>query len=60
MDPRREGSISSIALSSDGLNYWHTLPLSYFLTKHEIQVIQFEQYDELSPLFHNLTTDSKK
>jgi len=58
MDPWRDGSISSIALTSDGLKYWHKIPFEYLLTEREISLIQQNMFDELSPLFHNLSADT--
>jgi hypothetical protein len=39
MDPRAEGSISSIAMSQDGLSFFHKVPFERLLSPHEIRLI---------------------
>ena len=60
MDPWREGSIASIALSSDGLKFWHKIPLDCLLNKYELEQVVNNNFDSLPNVFHNLSADSDK
>ena len=60
MDPWREGSIASIACSSDGLHFWHKLPFEKLLDPADIEHIYYGEFDKIPAIFHNLSADSNQ
>ena len=36
-------TLGSIALSKEGLKYWHKIPLNLVMTSHEIDLVNCEQ-----------------
>jgi hypothetical protein len=57
-DPRMSGSISQIAMSSDGLKFFHKVPFEMILSVSEINLIESKDFDSLPTILHNLSAEA--
>lgn len=56
-DPQFISSLSSIALSDDGLEFYHKIPVDLLLSAEEQKSIETNQLDYLPQIFHNLSAE---